>query len=196
VPSVVLGGAGGIGVIDLDIDELGDLRDVRPVRQNAGSGGHDLVGGDVVADLEQDLQIDVIGQRFEVRQGRDVRSFDELDRPGFLWIQRWDEHLAVRGVLLGQPHLGIVNVEIARIGDLPGQCGSGRGLRRAQPHGVLVGAGPAGEVPRHGAQTVAPDRRSLTHADAAHTSGLVDPGPGSHQRGQPPAGDEVGKDLP
>ena len=101
VPSDVVGGTGGIGVIDLDIDELGDLRDVRPIRQNAGSGGHDLIGGDVVADLEQDLQIDVIGQRFEVRQGRDVRSLHELDRPGFLRSQRWDEHLAVRGVLLG-----------------------------------------------------------------------------------------------
>ena len=71
--------------------------------------------------------------------------------------------------------------QVARVGDDAGQRRRGGRLRGAQPDRVLVGAGPAGEVARHGAQAVAPGGRRLAHADAAHAPGLVDSGAGRDQ---------------
>ena len=74
-----LGGASGIGLVDDVEGELRHLGDVAPEGQDARAGRHDLVGRDVVADLEQDRALDAVGQRLEVGQGRDVRALDELD---------------------------------------------------------------------------------------------------------------------
>ena len=44
--------------------------------------GQDLVGGDVVADLEQHRPDDCLGERLEVGQRGDVRALHELDAHG------------------------------------------------------------------------------------------------------------------
>jgi hypothetical protein len=62
--------------VDGDEGELGEFGDVRAVRQRPGTGWGDLIGGHVVADLEQYWRLDPRWQLWELRQRGDVGPFD------------------------------------------------------------------------------------------------------------------------
>src|SRR5699024_5610135 len=52
--------------------ELGDLGDVGPEGEDLGPGGHDVVGGDVVAHLQDCLLLDALRQGLGGGEGLDV----------------------------------------------------------------------------------------------------------------------------
>ncbi len=56
-------GALGEILVDLEENEFRDRRDVRPQRENFGAGRHDMIGGDIVAEFEQRLAADLVGDR-------------------------------------------------------------------------------------------------------------------------------------
>ena len=58
------GGAGGELGVGRGEDEARDLLDVGAQREDLGAGGHDRVGGDVVADREADSGAERLRERF------------------------------------------------------------------------------------------------------------------------------------
>ena len=81
-----------VGLIDPREYKFADRGDVAAVGQHPLAGGHDLIGRDVVAELQEHRPLDRIGEWIEPRQRRDVRSLLELD---LLAIRRGrDQHVA------------------------------------------------------------------------------------------------------
>ena len=94
------------------------------------------------------------GSSLEIREGDDVRAGDDLHLRRFLggrgkMMLESSSYILLR-VLHGRP--GHQVPQLARIGDHPEDAGGRGGLRRAEVDLVVLGAAPAGEVAREGAQ--------------------------------------------
>jgi hypothetical protein len=115
-----------------------------------GAGRGDLVGGNVVADLEQRRRLDPLRQFREVGQRGDVGPLDQFLGGGFRCRRRRLQHRGVHHCAFGQRQRRVVQAQLrgesARIGDRTGERRCRRGLRRAQPDRVVFRAGAAGEV--------------------------------------------------
>ena len=88
--------------VDRGEGELGELGDVRAQRQRPGTGRGDLVGGHVIADLEQHRCLDSLSQLREGGQRGDVGPLDQLLDQRLFRRQRRFEHRGVHRRPLGQ----------------------------------------------------------------------------------------------
>ena len=116
-------------------DVLRDGGDVGAQGEDLGAGGHDVVGSDIVADLEEDFGGDLRGQRLPFRQGLDVGPADDIDVLRLLFLLRRNDHVVVDREDTGRPDLRL-GAEGAGVGDLPGE---GRSRRQGGAHEVDVG---------------------------------------------------------
>ena len=103
--------------------ELGHLGDVAPEGQRPLAGGHDLVGRHIVAHLQKHRSLDAFGQRFEVREGPDVGTLDQLD--AIARLRRRHQHLGVDDLVLRRFDVRSLEPEEvfegAGVGDLAGE---------------------------------------------------------------------------
>ena len=144
-------------------DELGNLLDVRAVRQDLRARRHDVIRRDVVADLDDDFLFDDGGQRRVLGQRADVRSLHDLDAFGML-LFRCIDHRVIdeeRLRLFGQVEGGF-----ARVGDDARDRARRRRLGRDETDVRGERAAPALEVAVERAQGPGVRHRRLSHADA------------------------------
>ena len=179
-----LSGSLRIAFVDDAKGEVGHARDVAAIGQHLRASRHNLVGRDVVAHLQQYRQFDAVGDRIEVRQGVDIGTLHQFDRPRRLRRRRGLERFSIDHRGLRHFDRGIGHVELSRVGDPTGESGGRGGFRAAEKDTVLARARPAGEIARHGPEAVPPGSRRLAHADAAVASGLMKPGAGMDQVAQ------------
>ncbi len=106
--------------VDVAEGELGDGRHVGPEHQHRGAGGRDVVGGDLVAELQEHRRLERLRNRFAERNRLDVGPAHDLAAP----VGRHQPDLG-RRELRRQPH-GRLGAERPRIGD---DAGEGRGGR-------------------------------------------------------------------
>jgi hypothetical protein len=67
-----------VGAVDGAEGVLGHAGQVAPQRHAFGSGGHDLVGGDIVAEPEQQRLFQLVADGLEVGQRDVAGSFDQF----------------------------------------------------------------------------------------------------------------------
>ena len=157
--------------IDVDKAVVGVVRHIRAVRQQLCAGRQDVVGGDVVLGLENDLAGVGCLERLAQREGLDVRAANDLDLSRILG--RLYDHVVVDGEMLR--HFDLRHLaEGARIGQHTGQCRRCCNLRRYEEDLCILGAGTALKVAVEGTQRYAAGLRRLTHADAGTAGALQD----------------------
>ena len=144
-------------------DELGDLLDVRAVRKNLRARRHDVVGRDIVADLDDDFLLDRSCERRVLGQRADVRPLHDLDALGMLALGRIDHRVIdeERLRLSGQLEVGF-----ARIGDDACDGACRRRLRRDETDVRRKSTAPALEIAVERAQRPRIRHGRLPHADA------------------------------
>ena len=145
--------------------ELGEFGNVGAVRQYLRAGGHDVVGGDVVAHLEGQGRADLVLQRFAQRHGADVGAAHDFDGLG-LFRAGGHEHAAVVGIeVFRHVHLGIF-AQFARVGDVAEDGAGGGNFRRGEVDLRVAGAAAALEVAVERAHGDAAGIGGKAHADA------------------------------
>ena len=162
---------------------LGDSRDIGAQRQNLCAGRHDVVGGDVVADLECNAGLDGFSQRLVYRERLDVRTAEDLNGRSLLNGSRRNHHVIVDDELLGH-HIGRHVAAGARVGEYAGECGNRSSLRGYQVDLRVLGAASAEEVTVECTQGDTLAVRGLTHAYAGTAGALKDSRAGSDKDSQ------------
>ena len=157
--------------IDVDEAVVGVVRHVRAVRQQLCTGRQDVVGGDVVLGLENDLAGVGCFERLAQRERLDVRAANDLNLSRILG--RLYDHVVVDGEMLR--HFDLRHLaEGARIGQHTGQCRRCCNLRRYEEDLCILGAGTALKVAVEGTQRYAAGLRRLAHADAGTAGAFKD----------------------
>jgi hypothetical protein len=164
-----------VGVVDRAEGVLGHAGQAAPQGHAFGSGGHDLVGGDIVAEPEQQRHLQLVAEGAEVGQQNVAGPFDQFSRAVF---GRWHKQVEGAGWRAGFGDARIGRVQGPWVGDHAGQRGCGSGFRAAQVDLIVGAARAPREIARHRSQAAPPGRRHLTHADASVAPGLVQAGSG------------------
>ena len=132
--------------------ELAEVGDVGAVGQDLGTGGHDVVGGDVVAHLQHQTGGEGVGKGLGLGELLDVGTAQDLSIGGL-------------GLGDGSQHGGVVDEELlghgdlqrfcggSGVGDVAGQRRGGCGFGRYQIDLTVLGAAAAQEIPVEGTKT-------------------------------------------
>ena len=163
--------------------EVRQIGDVGAERQDLRARRHDVVGGDVVAHLEQRLHLKALRQSVCHREFLDVRAAQDLHFVHLVRRRRRHDHVVVDEEVLRHLHLRLL-AERARVGEHAGQSGNGRRLRAHQVNLTVSRAGTALKVAVEGAQRNAVRIRGLPHADARAASTFEHACAGAHNVGQ------------
>ncbi len=176
----------GEGVVHPREGELAYLRDVRPVHQDVTRRGDDVVGGDVVAHLQEDLALQVGVEGALYRHVTDVRPLYEVVVGCSHGVDEVGVALGVAGAHL-EAGIGdvVMLLQIAWVDDLAGDRRRRRHLGGGEVHRVVLDTGATLEVAverthRHGVRG-----GDVADADAGTTGGLREIHAGGHQFGDP-----------
>lgn len=120
-------------------------RDIRTQRQDLCPRWHDVIGGDVVTDLQQHLSLDAVRQLCGLGERLNVRAAFHRDGVHLLFRRGSDNHVIVDQESLRQPDIRHL-AKGARIGKHAGQCGDGGSLRADEVH---LAVGSAGSGPQN-----------------------------------------------
>ena len=182
-PFAFFAAAGGEFLIAYGEAEIRQIGDIGTVGQDFGARRHDVVGGDVVPDLQQRLCRDGFRQRLALREFLDIGPAQDFDLVHLLHRGGRDDHVVVdeEGFRHGDRNAA---AQFLRIGEYAGQGGSGGGFRADQIDLRVGCAGTAFKVAVERAQGHAAGIGGLPHADAGTAGGFEDPGPGGNEIGQ------------
>jgi hypothetical protein len=151
--------------VDLPKAEFGKIGDVGAVGENLCASGHDVIGGDVVADLKHCLRFNGIRQSLRHREFLDVRPAQNFDRLRLLRRGRQLDHIVVDEEFRRKRHLRRV-AQRARVGQHTCQRTCGGNLRADEIDARVRRAGTALKVAVEGAQGNAFGIGGLPHPDA------------------------------
>jgi len=175
-------------VVDAGERELRELPDVRPVHQDVGGRGDDVIRGDVVRHLQEHLTLDLGVERLADRRLADVRPLDEAVVHGLVGL----DDVGFRAVVLvGEFEPGSVEVaefvgEVPRVDDLAFDGRGGGDLGRTEVDGVVLDSGAPLEVAIERPQRDRIGGGDVTDPDTRPAGRLREVDPGRHQLGGPP----------
>ena len=186
-------GEGGLaGDVGLREDRLGVFGDVAAVFE-VSARGHDVVGGGLVAGLDDHDAVELLRQRLAVRRRADRGLADDLD--GRRIVGGRQDHGVVDREGLRVLEFRVVEAERERGGEFAGKRGGAGGLRADQVGLVALRAGASGEVAVERADRDGAVCGALALSDAGAAAAFEDAGSGGDDVGELAVGGEHGEDL-
>ncbi len=151
------------GVADLEA-EFAQVWDVGAVGQDLGACGHDVVGGDVVADFERNAAFDSLGEGLVYRERLDVRTAQNFNVRRVLNACGRSYHIVVDKELLGH-YIRRHFADCSRIGEYARYRGYRGSLGRNEVYLTVLCAAASLKVAVERSQRNTLAVRGLPHAD-------------------------------
>ena len=163
--------------------EVGDLGDIAAERQHLGAGGHDVVGGDVVAHFQQHRQRHAVLRHHGLGQRLDIGAAQDLHLLVFRLRGGHRDHVVVQQIALRQRRF-FDGGQGGGVGEIARQRAGGRGLRADQIDAGILRAAAALEIAVKGAQRHPLAVGGEAHADTGAAGGFQDAGARVDEVGQ------------
>ena len=144
--------------------EIGQIGNVGTVRKNLGAGRHDVVCGDVVADLENRFLFNAVQQGFRYGEGFDIGTALDFHGLHQCFRCRRDNHVVVDKKFFRQLYTYWFS-EALGIGKISVNRGCGGGFGTDQIYLSVSGAAAALKVPVESPQGYAARVWRLSHTD-------------------------------
>ena len=151
---------------------LRDLRYIRAQGQYLSTRGHDVVGGDVVADFQRYRALYALVKRRGLGERLYVRTSEYLYAVHFLCGCGRYYHVVVDNEVLRQLELGHIAEVVARVGEVARQRRYSRHFGRYEVDLSVLSAGTSLKVSVECSQRNAARVRRLTHAYAGAAGGF------------------------
>ena len=144
---------------------LRDCRNIRPQRQNLCTSRHDVVGGDIIANLQRAASGNGCFQRSSFRERLDVWPSQDFYAVHF-FCRYWLYNHVIMNLELFRQGKGRHFAQFSWVAQVTSQCRISSQFRRNQINLSILCSRPSEEVPVEGSQGDTAGVRGLSHTDA------------------------------